>query len=127
VWPIYDYVDPANGNFMRSWSLALQKEQRARLNQKIDALSMHGLSLIPGVVAPTGVAAIFKLRVRGSVQLRPLFCEGPLPGESAFTFLLGAKEVSFEYVPKNAPETASKLRELLIGNPRRRCLHERVG
>lgn len=127
MWAIYDYVDPVNGNLMRSWTLALQKKERAKLNNKIDALAMHGVSLIPGVVAPTGVAAIFKLRVRGGVELRPLFCEGPLRAESAFTFLLGAKEVSFEFVPQHAPETAAKLRDLLIENPKRRCAHERVG
>lgn len=125
-WIIYDYIDPRDGNLIRTWSQGLQKRERAKLNNKIDALAMHGLELIPGIVAPTGVPSIFKLRARGNVQLRPLFCEGPGRDEDAFTLLMGAFEVQDEFVPADAPELAAKLRESLIKDMRRRRLHERI-
>jgi hypothetical protein len=125
-YTIYDYVHPVNGNLMRSWSMELQKKEKARLNSKIDALSLHGSELIPGILAPTGVPSIFKLRAKGQVQLRPMLCEGPGHAEHAFTFLLGAKEVSWGYVPAGAPELAADLRNDLIQHPERRVKHERV-
>ena len=75
-YAIYDYVDPVEGNLMKTWSGSLQKKERAKLNAKIDALAMHGAELIPNILAPTGVPAIFKLKVPGQVQLRPMVCEG---------------------------------------------------
>ena len=60
-WAIYDYLHPARGNLMKTWSSNLQKVQLARLNQRIDSLANHGTELIPGIVAPTGVNSIFKL------------------------------------------------------------------
>jgi hypothetical protein len=123
---IYDYVHPSEGNLVKKWSMGLQKQERARLNSKLDALAMHGAELIPGLLAPTGVPNIFKLRVKGQVQLRPLVCEGPGHAEAAFTLLLGAKEISSEYEPANAPEKAAEIRNDLLAHPERRTEHERV-
>ena len=110
---------------MKAWSIGLQKKERAKLNAKIDALELYGSDLIPGILAPTGVPNIFKLRVKGQVQLRPMVCEGP-GKEAAFTFLLGAKEISSEYEPANAPVTAARLRTDLLAHPDRRIEHERI-
>jgi hypothetical protein len=126
-WTIYDYVDPEEGNLIRAWSYQLQKKERAKLNQRLDSLSLHGPELIPGILSPTGVQSIFKLKIHGQVQLRPMLCEGPGRSEMAFTLLLGAFEVSWKYVPEGAPELAAKLREALTRDIRRRVLHERVG
>jgi hypothetical protein len=123
---IYDYVHPVEGNLMKKWSVGLQKKERARLNSKIDALAMHGADLIPGILSPTGVPNIFKLKVKGQVQLRPMVCEGPGHAEPAFTFLLGAKEISSEYEPANAPSAAAEIRDDLLAHPERRTEHERV-
>ena len=124
-WAIYDYVHPADGNLMRHWSAKLQKKEKVKLDFKIDALEQHGTELIPGMVAPTGVPSIFKLKVQGQVKLRPMLCAGP--GDSAsFTFLIGAKEIQFEYDPAGAPDTAAIYRNDLISNPRRREPHERT-
>lgn len=111
---------------MKAWSIGLQKKERAKLNAKIDALEMYGTDLIPGILAPTGVASIFKLKAQGQVKLRPMVCEGPGTGEQAFTFLMGAKEISWKYEPSDAPKIASDLRNDLIAHPERRILHERV-
>ena len=125
-WAIYDYLHTERGNLMKGWSDGLQKKERAKLNQKIDTLAVHGTVLIPGIVAPTGVNCIFKLKVQGPVKLRPMLCEGPGTSESAFTFLLGAKEVQSKYEPRRAPQTAAEYRQDLINHPERRGQHERV-
>ena len=104
----------------------MQKKERARLNAKLDALEMHGIDLIPGMLAPTGVANIFKLRVRGQVELRPMICEGPGRDERCFTLLLGAIEVEWVLQPEGAAAAAADCRTDLIANPRRRVPHERV-
>ena len=125
-WSIYDYIDPVDGNLFKVWCARLQKKERAKLNNRLDALSIHGPELIPGILSPTGIPSIFKLKIRGQVQLRPLLCEGPGRGEEAFTLLLGATEVSDDYVPMGAPLIASRLRENLVKDMRRRGIHERV-
>ncbi len=111
---------------MKAWSEGLQKKERAKLNSKIDALTMHGADLIPGILSPTGTSSIFKLKVQGQVKLRPMVCKGP-GEEEAFTFLLGAKEISWQYDPPNAPEIAAEYRaDLLTNLGARRTEHERV-
>jgi hypothetical protein len=125
-YSIYDYVHPEGGNLMKTWSAnELEKKERAKLNAKIDMLRLHGPELIPGILSPTGRPNIFKLRVKGKVQLRPMVCEGP-GMEPAFTLLMGAKEISSTYVPADAPEKAAVLRADLLANPERRVKHERV-
>jgi hypothetical protein len=57
--------------------MRLAKKEKAKLNQRIDSLELYGTDLIPGIVAPTGVASILKLKIHGKVQLRPMLCEGP--------------------------------------------------
>jgi hypothetical protein len=125
-WTIFDYVDPAEGNLFREWSARLQKKELAKLNQRLDSLAIHGPGLIPGILSPTGMPSIFKLKIHGKVQLRPMLCEGPGRDEESFTLLLGAKEVSDDYDPIGAPLIASRLRECLIKDMRRRVFHERV-
>jgi hypothetical protein len=66
------------------------------------------------------------LKVHGQVQLRPMVCEGPGRAEAEFTFLLGATEESWDYVPANAPIQAAELRYDLLIHPTRRTMHERV-
>jgi hypothetical protein len=122
---IFDYVHPGYGNLIRAWSMGLAKKEKAKLNQRIDSLELYGTDLIPGIVAPTGVASILKLKIHGKVQLRPMLCEGP--GEESFTFLLGAKEVQDSYDPPGAPETAAEYRKDLFANSEKRQIpHERV-
>jgi hypothetical protein len=124
-YAIYDYVHPVDGNLVKTWSLGLQTKERAKLNAKIDMLGLHGPELIPGLLSPTGTPNIFKLKVKGQVQLRPMICEGP-GIEPSFTLLLGAKEISSEYEPAQAPEKAAEIRNDLLAHPERRVEHERI-
>jgi hypothetical protein len=124
-YALYDYVHPVEGNLVKTWSEGLQKKERAKLNMKLDALELHGPELIPNLLSPTGTPNIFKLKVRGQVQLRPMLCEGP-GQERAYTLLLGSKEIGDEYEPLNAPHKAADIRNDLLAHPERRVEHERV-
>src|SRR5947208_6912927 len=101
-WIIYDYLHPKYGDVFQAWCDGLQKKERVKLDNKLDVLALHGKDLIPGIVAPTGVPSILKIKVQGQVKLRPILCEGP--GEGCFTFLLGAVEIQWAYDPADAPK-----------------------
>jgi hypothetical protein len=78
------------------------------------------------VLTGTPTAGILKLRVKGNVQLRPMLCRGPINNENEFTLLIGATERDFLFVPDKADEKANDRKKLIIENPSRRCLHERI-
>ena len=124
---IYDYLDENNVNVVKEWILKnVQKKQRIKLNQKIDALSLHGLTLIPNILTGTHIGGIQKIRVKGNVQLRPLLCihHGKIV---EFTFLNGGKEVGGDWQPVNAVEIADLNKtSLLTDMANRRIIHVRV-
>lgn len=124
---IYDYVNQQGQNKFKEWTSAQQKVPLGKLNEKIDLLSLYGETLFPHMLTDTGVAGILKLRVQGSVKLRPLLCRGPVNNQSEYTLLMGAKEIGSKWEPKGAPSTAAILKAEVIKNPTtRRVTHERV-
>jgi hypothetical protein len=78
------------------------------------------------LLAPTGQANIFKLRVQGNPKLRPLLCKGTVDNDTEFTLLIGAFEIQWEYEPKNALEIAVARRKELLNDSSKRCEHEKV-
>lgn len=125
MWEIYDYVNSKEQNEIASWTKELQKERRVRLKQKIDMLRRVGLDLPSDVLADIG-KHIYKLKVHGNPQLRPLLCRGIVNNDTEFTFLIGAKEIQRDYEPKNAVDTARERHAELLKNPKRRCRHEEI-
>ncbi len=124
---LYDYVSANGTNEFKSWTEGLEKEQRAKLNEKLDKLSQHGDDLHPHMLTDTDVPGVKKLRVRGKVQLRPLLCNGPINVRDEYTLLMGAKEVGDKWVPKNAPSAANSRKQEVRADPdNRRKRHERV-
>lgn len=125
---IFDYKNKHGLNEFKEWTLGLEKPQRAKLNEKIDKLSLHGDQLYPEMLTGTSVAGIQKLRVKvGNVQLRPLLCKGPVNMQNEYILLMGAKEVGDKWVPKEAPSMAATKKAEVIKDPtKRRIEHERV-
>lgn len=124
---LYDYVDANGVNEFRDWSKRLQTDQRAKLNQKLDALQRMGEALLPVTLTGTSVGGLFKLRIQGNVKLRPLLCRGPLPDEAAFTLLAGAKEIGSVLKPDGIEFTADNRKAAVIKDPAtRRTVHERI-
>ncbi|MGZ8190058.1 MAG: hypothetical protein ACXWTS_02385 [Methylococcaceae bacterium] len=123
---LFDYTDKNGNNDIKAWTLGLEKSQGAKLNAKLDMLAQLGPELFPHVLTDTPTSGIQKLRVKGNVQLRPLLCKGPINNENEFTLLLGATERDFRLVPDKADEKANNRKTIIIENPNRRCLHERI-
>lgn len=123
---LFDYTDKKGSNDIKAWTLTLEKNQRAKLNAKLDMLMSKGSELFPHVLTDTPTSGIQKLRVKGNIQLRPMLCKGPINNENEFTLLIGAIERDSRLEPDKADEKAKDRKNIIIGNPNRRCPHERI-
>lgn len=124
---LYDFICRNGANEVQQWIKSLQPPLRAKLNQKLDMLSMSGEELFPHVLTDAGAPGILKIRVQGGVKLRPLLCRGPVAVGREYTILMGAKEVGDKWSPSGAPEKAGQMKqELLADINGRRVKHERV-
>jgi len=105
----------------------LQKDELAKLNQKLDMLRREP-ELPPQLLAgPLEGKPIHKLRINGRVALRPMLCKGPINNDSEFTLLMGATEKDRVLIPEDAIDQAADRRREVIANPNgRRTPHERV-
>jgi hypothetical protein len=127
MWAIYDHLDRQGVNVIAEWTRGLERVQRKLLRAKLDMLAIAGPDLPTQLLAGTGVAHIYKLRVKGNVQLRPMLCRGPVENDAEFTLLYGAIEVGSALQPANAAERAAVIREEILAEPNnRRCEHERI-
>lgn len=136
MWKLFDYVDERQRNVFAEWTKTLQKTQRIKLRTKLDDLIKFGPDLPPGLLIKTEIEYIYKLKVQGNPKLRPMLCIGPFfikdlntgkeIREEAFTLLIGVKEVSWDFEPKNADIEAAIRRGKVLENPNRRCKHERI-
>lgn len=125
---LFDYLNIKGLNEFKGWSSKLQKNQKAKLDEKLTKLELYGQSLYPQLLTDSPVPGIQKLRITaGNVQLRPLLCRGPINIRQEYTLLMGAKEIGSEWSPKDAPKTANSKRQLVITSPSTgRIKHERV-
>lgn len=127
TFEIFDYCTESGENAFKTWTQGLQSVERAKLNAKLDMLQNHGDVLFPEVLSGTGTPGILKLRAKGSVQLRPMLCKGPINIDREYTLLLGAIEVGGKLRPPKADELANELKAKVCESPAtRRKLHERV-
>ncbi len=121
TYALYDYVNPQRVNVILDWLQSLQTMERTKVIQRFDMLAEHGQELLPLTLAASGVAGILKLKTHGSVQLRPLLCRGPAPGDTdTYTLLAGAKEVGSRWEPKNIRETAAARKGEVVADPANR-------
>lgn len=126
MWEIYDYVDEKGNNLIQVWARGIPKQQKKKLQSRLDILAKAG-DLPPGVLIKTEVEYIQKIKIQGNPKLRPMICAGPVPGEKAFTLLVGVKEVSWKFVPNGAEIDAAIRRRSVIDNPKvRRVKHVRL-
>ena len=126
MWELFDYFSTGNENEIASWTRGLEKRQRIKLRSKLDDLIRYGPDLPPQLLAGTGVPHIYKLKVKGNVQLRPMLCKGPIDNDGEFTLLIGAIEADYELHPADAIARAVARRLEIISDPARRCKHERI-
>lgn len=83
----YEYVGRRGRREMTDWPLDV-RQQRA-LNRQLDLLGAVDRSQAVGsVVHKVQGPGLYKIKVRGNVQLRPRLCFGPLEGEDEVVTLL---------------------------------------
>lgn len=127
AFKLYDYKNQQGVNEVKAWSRTLQPAQRGKLNAKLDMLETHGTELVPHVLTGSDAPGIYKLRVKGSVQLRPHLCDGPLKVGAEFTLLVGAREVGGKLRPADvAAQAVTRKDHILQDQEDKRCDHERV-
>lgn len=125
MWAIYDYLKPSGQNDIAKWTKKLAKTRRAKLKAKLDVIRRVGLDASNELLADIG-NHLYKLKVGGSPQLRPILCRGVVDNNSEFTILIGAKEKDGNYEPFDAIDRARKRRAELLENPSQRIEHEEV-
>lgn len=103
-------------NQFYKWRKEMPKIQVAKLEEKIEKLSMDGDALFPNMLSPTKVNGILKFKIQGNPKLRPLLCKGPINIDKEYTLLVGAKEVSWHFEPTNALITAKINKNNLISD-----------
>lgn len=125
MWTIYDYLKSGGRNDIEKWTLEQTKERRARLIQKVDVIRKNGTDVPTEILADLG-GGIYKLKVKGNPQLRPLLCRGVVDNDSEFTFLIGAIEKGGDYEPKDAVDRARERYADLLEHPTQRCRHKDI-
>jgi hypothetical protein len=124
-WDLYDFTNERGESVLQEW---IERERLSRrdigqLRQKLDMLVIAGPALPPKLLAGPIYKHIYKLIIHGDRMLRPFLCKGPFNMETEFTLLLGAIEADREL--DHDPREAENNRIILLGNPARRCNHER--
>jgi hypothetical protein len=123
---LWDYVGADGKNDIEEWCAKLGKVERTKLNVRLDLLQKNGKDLLPNILAGPIIDHIYKLRVHGSVQLRPLLCTGPIENEKEFTLLVGATERGSKLKPPGVEKKAIERRQTIIDEPKRRVKHVRI-
>lgn len=124
LWAIYDYLTASGKNDIYKWARKFNGERRGKLESKLDVLRKQGMD-VPKDLLPYLGNDIYKLKVQGSPQLRPLLCRGLYNKElKEFTILIGAIEENDEFRPKDAIDQARDRLSELLENPNQRCEHK---
>ena len=125
---LYDFIDEKGVNVILAWLKTLEKRDRAKVDVKLVALRDMDYELAIGTKLLQGPIHkhIYKLKIHGTVMLRPLLSRGPISNDAEYTLLAGAAEVNFKLIPANAVQVAEVRRSQVIANQRdRRRPHAR--
>jgi hypothetical protein len=128
---LWDFLSPPPRceNLILRWvhDEKLTKQDRAKLNQRLDRLCQLDFRLAVGTKLLAGpiYEHIYKLVIHGNVMLRPMLCRGPIAPTSEYTLLLGAIERNGK-LPKNALKDAAQNRLAVLKDPTRRGPHEPI-
>jgi len=128
-YELSDFLDDRAKNVILQWVKddRLTKRDCAVLNQKISRLAQEDfdLAIKTKLLAGPIYKHVYKMRMKGAVQLRPMLCRGPISNESEYTFLLGAVETGGQ-LPPGSKEKAENHRALVLGDANRRTIHKRI-
>jgi hypothetical protein len=125
---LWNFKDEKGGNVITEWGRQQTTRDQAKLDQKFDRLMQidfvlaHGTKLLVGPIEKQ--KHIYKMKITGDVQLRPMLCRGPADKDNEYTLLVGAIEKGSKLIP--GAGQAEKRRMVLLNDPKRRCVHVRI-
>jgi hypothetical protein len=126
VVELWDFLDGTGRNAITEWGRQQTKRDQARLDQKLDRLAQMDFELAIGTKLLAGSINkqkhIYKVRIHGDVQLRPMLCRGPRDVHGEYTLLLGAIEKGSVLTPNAAAAEANRV-ILLRDIDGHRCRH----
>lgn len=127
---VFEWIDARGRGVISDWDLEVR--QQAKLDSKIDMLRNVEVDQAGRVNLPVDLLAgpgiygqkwIYKMKIHGSVALRPMLALGPLNRDAEWTFLVQAVEVGRKLKPTNAADIAElRRREILVDPSRRRLI-----
>jgi hypothetical protein len=123
---LFQHVDRRRRGSLDEWLEGLEDRERAAISSKL--LSLQRIVCTSeadwgncGLRGPIrGFKHLYKMKLGGSVQLRPIFCRGPVKTLEEVTFLLGALEVGGKWEPEDAPKRAEERRKEVSADVSRR-------
>ena len=124
---LWEWLDNSGHGEYTDWQL--QPPQRAKLDQKLEMLRTAEVDSAGRVSLPTNLLAgpgykkqkgIYKLKVHGNVQLRPMVTLGQIGDGEGWAILVRAVEKDGKLIPADAPQKATKRRAMLANPTRRR-------
>jgi hypothetical protein len=116
---VYDFVDVQGRSVIGDWVRGLTPVDRARFKVKVRALvdleyeRAIGTKLLQGPINKH----VYKLKIHGTIMMRPLLCRGPISNDTEYTLLAGAREENFKLIPADAPKQAERRRQQIIDDP----------
>ncbi|MGB6385277.1 MAG: hypothetical protein WBF25_08640 [Terriglobales bacterium] len=124
-WLFFDYIDERDTNPIEEWLMdkkVVPTKARAKINVLLLRLAGTERWKRPETSNLDGYPGIIEIRIRWmNTQYRLLGFRGP--SERQFSLLVPAVEKDDEFVPLNAPNTASKRMIEIIENRRRISEH----
>jgi hypothetical protein len=126
---LWEWIDARGRRGVLS-SARLEQAQLAKLDERLDRIEELGSlnrASTAGYVFPFD-KELKKMKIRGTVALRPILVLGPFDREHEMTFLLLAREKNRQLEPSKkvvARKARERLRDIL-DDPRRRRRHERT-
>lgn len=127
---ILETLENNGESVISDWGYYKQKE--AKFDRKIHMLQQAEVDTRTGrvnlpqnLLAGPGVYKqkwIYKLKLHGDVQLRPMLCLGPKDRETEWTLLSRAIEKDSKLIPANAADIAEARRQEIINNRRDRSV-----
>lgn len=119
---LYEWID-ARGLRGALSGYPFEQAQRAKLDERLDRieeLTRLDFQSTQGLIDPLR-RKFKKIKIRGTVALRPILVLGPFDKKSEITFLLVAEERDRKLIPSNAVEIADeRLTDILNDRGRRR-------
>lgn len=111
-----DYVDERGANVVKEWLWGLPEAARSKINVRIGYLERTEQAAwghYTGKLAGGQWDDVYEIRVKTTIQYRPLFCYGPNKSEA--TILLGAVEKGSQ-LPPNAPQITRERKSRLFAS-----------